>query len=326
MKNFKIINWVVCAITVLFLTTACSSNVDDADSSTNFQSENSALVEALTAFNKKTLAETTTTRVSGHTLDVIVEDIYGAYKGGKKGYQFGKNFLDKRVTIACTLLCGAIYGGYRSYKAAPTYGDGKNKFITVGEDGFIDRKPIPFDSLKLTIYASAPNDVCKLNRNSVILKDSLAWQEVELDSKLLSSVNLTKEQLNIGQLHNIVLASMDGTLKVKNSYKSVESNDTIIKSVINSPEIEKLYNVMGTEQESEYFNDSDPLPDVIMKLFNEVFQGAANDYATVVRLINEYSEKIDKTDELSESQKASIKNGLATALYSFNYWNKKTSK
>lgn len=33
MKNFKIISWVVCAITVLFLTTACSSNVDDADSS-----------------------------------------------------------------------------------------------------------------------------------------------------------------------------------------------------------------------------------------------------------------------------------------------------
>lgn len=33
MKKFKIINWVVCAITVLFLTTACSSNVDDIDMS-----------------------------------------------------------------------------------------------------------------------------------------------------------------------------------------------------------------------------------------------------------------------------------------------------
>ena len=79
MRNLKFITLIICTFVALSLVTSCSSNVSDMGENTNVEIGNSALVEALTAFNRKTLAETPTTRVSGHTLDVIVEDIYGAY-------------------------------------------------------------------------------------------------------------------------------------------------------------------------------------------------------------------------------------------------------
>lgn len=61
-------------------------------------------------------------------------------------------------------------------------------------------------------------------------------------------------------------------------------------------------------------------------IFNKVFQGSVSCHDDVVKLINKYSEEIDKSEELTEEQKLSVKNGLATALYSFNYWKNQSSK
>ena len=43
----------------------------------------------------------------------------------------------------------------------------------------------------------------------------------------------------------------------------------------------------------------------------------------VVIIIGKYMEVIDTSFELTDDQKESIKYGLATALYSSNYWEKR---
>lgn len=85
----------------------------------------------------------------------------------------------------------------------------------------------------------------------------------------------------------------------------------------------ELCSKIGTKDESIYFSVNEPLPNKVMELFNEVFKETVTDNNSVVRLINKYEEEIEKTTELTEEQKNSIRSGLATALYSFNYWNNK---
>lgn len=101
----KVVN--LCAVfTAIVLATSCSPTMNDETILSNEQ--NSLLLETLENYNKNVIMNTPSTRVSERTLNIIVEDIYGAFKGGQKAYKFTKNFPDKRVTIACTLLGGAI--------------------------------------------------------------------------------------------------------------------------------------------------------------------------------------------------------------------------
>lgn len=59
-----------------------------------------------------------------------------------------------------------------------------------------------------------------------------------------------------------------------------------------------------------------------MDLFCEVFEQYSTTCDDVAFIINKYIEILEKSNELTETQLNSIKTGLATSLYSFNYWDK----
>lgn len=225
------------------------------------------------------------------------------------------------MVVASTILGGVIYGGYRSWKAykdSHKVIDGNLKpNIDGGKGGVGTEAPIkPFGLICAVLENGNVNTTAISNGNTVLTK------QLELDNKVLTSVNLTQSQLNIGKLHNLLLAAYEGKIPLQNAYK-IETNDENIKTAINSKEMAELCSKIGTKDESIYFSVNEPLPNKVMELFNEVFKETVTDNYSVVRLINKYEEEIEKTTELTEEQKNSIRSGLATALYSFNYWNNK---
>ena len=65
---------------------------------------------------------------------------------------------------------------------------------------------------------------------------------------------------------------------------------------------------------------SDTMLSKVMELFNQVLEGYAFKIDDVAFIIGKYVDVIEESDELTTEQKQCIKSGLATALYSFKYW------
>ena len=323
MRKNKFLNVLLCCLfaAMALVTTSCSEDTYEKDSSEKYTTQ-SELIGNLTRFNNSVQAYNMNTRISGNDVKkIIIEDIKGAYDGANKGKKIGKIFKKTTVGKICTLLGGSIYGGYRSWKAykdSQKVIDGNLKpNIDGGKGGVGTKAPIkPFGLICAVLENGNVNTTAITNGNTKLTK------QVELDNKVLTSVNLTQDQLNIGKLHNLLLAAYEGKIPLQNAYK-IETNDEDVKTAINSKEIAELCSKIGSKDESTYFSGNEPLPNKVMELFNEVFKETATDNNSVVRLINKYAEEIDKTKELTEEQKNSIRNGLATALYSFNYWNNK---
>lgn len=61
-------------------------------------------------------------------------------------------------------------------------------------------------------------------------------------------------------------------------------------------------------------------------LFEEVFDEYVSDNTDMVYIINKYKSVLSSAEELNEEEKNLIFGALATALYSFNYWNSTSAK
>lgn len=90
-----------------------------------------------------------------------------------------------------------------------------------------------------------------VNTTAITNGNTKLTKQVELDNKVLTSVNLTQDQLNIGKLHNLLLAAYEGKIPLQNAYK-IETNDEDVKTAINSKEIAELCSKIGSKDESTY--------------------------------------------------------------------------
>lgn len=77
---------------------------------------------------------------------------------------------------------------------------------------------------------------------------------------------------------------------------------------------------------SEQVLNDDPVLNKVMDLFSHIVEEYPSEVNDVAFLVGKYVEIIDRTNELSSEQKECIKSGLATALYSAQYWQSKLER
>lgn len=82
----------------------------------------------------------------------------------------------------------------------------------------------------------------------------------------------------------------------------------------------ELFNEMKTDVVYNTPVSIDLKADYAMKPFEDLFLKYSVESKDVVYLINRYSDVIKASTELTDEEKDWIMSGLATVLYSFNYW------
>lgn len=312
-KLFKFSMLTIALIASNALFVSCSTEEEELQleeqMSTKFP--DSKLIQDLTSLNDDLMLNCTKTRgwTTRQTLNVAIADISGAYNGGKGGGVVGAKIglcLGSPITgsVFGAFLGGVICGAGASWLAAP-----ETRAVTP------------------TLTYSTVSQVCDLTIdgdltvNTACLKTTpVSLEKIELEDEIVSSVTLEEKQLNVGKMHNVILSVLDGSTTIDDS-KVVTSKDTLYNTIITSDEMECLFEEMKTNANNGDFYNEDTKANYVMKLFEEIFTKYSSDNHDVVYIINEYSKIINNSSELTNEEKDWIMTGLATALYSFNYWN-----
>lgn len=148
----------------------------------------------------------------------------------------------------------------------------------------------------------------------------IAQEKIELKDEILSAVNLNQENLNVGKMHNVILSVLDGSATIDES-KVVSTKNIFYNSIIESGEMEELFEEMKTNMAVGTTPSIETKAEYAMELFKNLFVKYSAENKDVVYIINKYSNIIKVSMELTDEEKDWIMSGLATALYSFNYWN-----
>lgn len=162
-------------------------------------------------------------------------------------------------------------------------------------------------------------DDLNVNRDLVIVGDTTQHSSTIPDS-ILNNLRLARMDLAKGELHNIILS-----LKEERAYIDTTvlnpNYDCIRDSLYRSEELAHECTIIALNIANNVTMDGAEIQDVIMMLFDQVFNQYVENNDDLIYIINRYIEVIDDSSELRDQDKESIKAGLATAIYSFNYWN-----
>lgn len=337
MKKTISILFALIVFNCLFLT-SCSQDTNlttkDTDLENNIYDSN--LISEITNINKQLLDSKRTTRgkkpgksgwTTKETLNVVLADCSGAWHGAKGGLNIGSKigvFFGQPHTGAVIggIIGGVVCGGAASWLAAPE----KPRKISLRKS----LTPFPKDSVSLRYPQVASKFEGFTNANSELVDTLVVTnveikKKIELDNETLSKINLNEQQLSYGKMHNVLLSLLDGSTTLKEN-NICHSNDTIYNSIINSKDINTLYNEIMENTKKGIFFNSDSKSEYIMELFSEIFENYVKDGDDLVSIVNKYSEAINASTELDEDDKNCILSGLATAIYSYNYWNTSLSK
>lgn len=321
---------VFCPLIALLLLLSCSSNLteqDIAQSQTEglFENKQSPLLMNLYKCNDSIMSTMVSSRSWKKFVRVSLADVWGAYVGGSKGKKYG--------SIIGTLLGSPITGG--------TFGAAVG---AIGWGSFMSYKAYHHRSSGCgytDVINNMSNDLISDNISPYIFDDnyqlanvnSLYSHGILLDSLTLNKVHLDSTALAIGQAHNVTLALTmhtlsDSTVLQVNNIRHVPSlhyqnYNITVKDIDNICLSKDFYQACQSASDSIENGeiDHDSKASMVINLFNEVFQYASSD-SDVVSLINRYKEIIEKSTELSPEEKQWIYNGLATSIYSYNFWEK----
>lgn len=254
---------------------------------------------------------------------VITADFGGCYSGGKVGAGLGAKIglglgspLAGGVTGA--FLGGVIGGAYASWLASPDY-------VLKSENEEDDYK-----KLVATCEALVTDENFSIaNIDEILIKNDSV--KMTIDNSTLKISRLDNTSLCVGQMHNVLLASMNGKIATKQlePTKSGALRSQIInknsqiedqKLILNSTSFTDSCFIVAKKASQGVISEEDPVVNKILKLFENVLKEYSTEIDDVAFIIGKYNEIIDHTSELTEEQKSEIKATLSTALYSAAYW------
>lgn len=312
--NKSILSTLLSSFFCIFITFSCSNDIKF----DNIQKkQNSQLIADLERINQELLLKLPHThKTKGWSnwnreekIKVVISDIGGAYGGAKKGFFFGAKIgiaigSPHLVGGGCSALGALIGGAFASWMAAPT---------RLASDDF--------EKIQETCRIIVNNDLT-LNENAIILKSDNADKKISIAQNLLNETNLDKESLNIAKMHNIILSTLDGSITLDKTAIKDNQEAVMINYLLNSTEFIDSCKIAAIKAKNmEYGSDND-MTIKVMSLFNTILKDYASKTDDVAFIIGKYMEVIESTTELTNEQKNFIRYGLATAIYSSNYWDK----
>ena len=310
--------------------TSCSSEINEIVQQREEMYIDSKAIQELKVFNDKTLESKGNKIMRGgipRWVTISVHDAIGAYCGGKTGAALG----GKIGLVAGSPITGAAFGGFLgavgfgAYKSARTY-HSTCSYACTPEDFQINFINNAYPLIKQ--YYDELESNLNIKGNDLLTPNSLG-EQIDVDEQILDSVNLDNHFLYVGKLHNVILSSLqnsaqvgeDISLSMRSSlnYEDIEEdiNFTYISSQMDWNEFYDEANQLAVELETDNANSK---VDYVMTLFADIFSIYPSEIDDVVMIINKYAAVVKASDEFTEEEKEYIMYGLATALYSYNYW------
>lgn len=301
-------------LTIAIMLVSCSNG--DSYEIQSSKVEDTQVVTDLMRINSELLSKVSSpTRWTGkERLQVVTADIGDAWGGGRIGGKVGGTIgvaLGNPATGAVfgAFLGGVIGGAYASWLAAP------NEVID------ISHSPQSIEEVCRIII----NDDMSINESAIALStfraaESSTTNKLVIEEGLIIESKLDENSLDIGKTHNIILSVMDGSVILQNEEQALSDSYNIKEAFFNSENFIDSCKVIGLDASVGHFSTSDVILNKVMELFNQVFEGYASKIDDVAFIIGKYIDVIEESNELTTEQKRCIKSGLATALYSFKYW------
>lgn len=243
--------------------------------------------------------------------NIATADLTGAYAGGKGGAKVGAYIGTLLGNPATGAVFGAAVGGLAcgaasSWMASPD-----------------DTKASSSD-LNYSEFSSLCYSALKFEGN--IESDNIA-NAINPDQDILNNTLLDDSSKRIGKLHNIVLASLNGDIKIETANtKASATDDDIEGAILSSPEMEELCNQVTRDILDNSSTYDGSISSAVISLFNEVYNACSSNCEDVSTIINNYQTIISTSDELTEEEKSYLSIAFSTALYSFNYWENTLAK
>lgn len=279
--------------------------------------EDSPLIQKLKNYNQQFQANHPNTKSLSwqRVTTIAMEDIGGAYVGGKTGGKIGGrigSFFGQPIYgAAAGAAIGALaWGGFLSYLAYSTM--------------IINQPPASFNDLYNNAQLLAFRMIHEVECPTPVLpsEDSVYTGHL-LDEEIVLSDELEIPEL-VGASHNLLLdiALDDSNYQISDSSIFVVSD--LARSIIQSDSLrialQDYYEarMYGALFEEDIYPGS--ITDDIVEMFLQPYQTSVNNPSEVVSLANDYIAIIAASNELNDVEQTQVYSTLAVAVYTSYYW------
>ena len=322
MKKTSLFLGILMAFSLLF--SSCS---DELQSQTSLEQRTTAdinIILKLDSINNDIMLSSPHKANKGHNQDIdlskwekaqiVMADARGAYSGSKKGATTGGRigtFLGHPLAggIIGGIVGGVVKGGLMSYvKYQRILNEHKKSMISPDKAAY---------GKATDLFKIIMTDSMALSMNSIDFINPDVKVAISLKDSILDLSNFKEAERNVGLAHNLTLAYLEGKITINENLPLINKN-TYVNAIINSEDFKRECIDISTDDGNDV--DSNDLPESVMRKFYAIYEQYANDCVDVAFIIQKYIEVIDSSNELTPEEKKNVKYGLATALYSTNYW------